>query len=183
MRQYVDLRSLIASVNPIYAGFLEAYIRRLEAPIAVQIWSTTFALSKDVSAPATTPAAKAHLYPLLRCLTALAKTVATTSALEDKRLRRDLLDTYARVLDNVMVNLPRITEGNIWDRNLRLDAAEIAHSKVGPTDDEHSRQVNTFIAGEIIPNLRSFLVDNDKIAVACSSIATGVLGPAFRQQK
>lgn len=63
---------------------------------------------------ATTPIAKAQLYPLLKCLTALGKTVATTSALEDKRLRRDLHDTYAKLLDSAIVNAPKLSD--VWSR-------------------------------------------------------------------
>ena len=46
--------------------FLEAYIMRLEAPIAVQIWSMMFGFAKEMLGAASTPAAKARLYPLLR---------------------------------------------------------------------------------------------------------------------
>lgn len=69
-----------------------------------------------MSTVATTPVAKAQLYPMLRCLVALGRTVATTSALEDRRLRRDLTETYARLLDNVVVNLPKAADAEFWER-------------------------------------------------------------------
>ena len=47
-------------------AFLEAYLSRLEAPIAVQIWSTMFGFAKDMLVGASSPVAKAQLYPLLR---------------------------------------------------------------------------------------------------------------------
>jgi hypothetical protein len=46
--------------------FLEAYISRLEAPIAVQIWGTMFNFAREMLNAATTPSAKAQLYSLLR---------------------------------------------------------------------------------------------------------------------
>lgn len=47
-------------------AFLEAYIRQLEAPIAVQIWNTMFSFSREMITSAGTPNAKAQLYPLLK---------------------------------------------------------------------------------------------------------------------
>lgn len=91
-------------------AFLEAYISRLEAPIAVQIWGTMFSFAKDLLAGATTPIAKAQLYPLLRCLTVLSRIVITTSALEDRRLRRDLQDVYPKVLDAVASNISKVSD-------------------------------------------------------------------------
>ena len=52
-----------------------------------------------------------------RCLTVLCKIVITTSALEDRRLRRELQDTYPKVLDAVVGNLSRIGEATAVSRN------------------------------------------------------------------
>jgi hypothetical protein len=92
------------------------YLHRLEAPIAVQVWSTVFGLARDVLGAAGTPQERVSLYPMLRCVDTLAQAVATTSALEDKRLRRDLQETYARLIDVVVTNLPRATV-DIWERS------------------------------------------------------------------
>ena len=91
------------------------YLRRLEAPIAVQIWSTVFGLARDLLSAAGTPQERVSLYPTLRCVTTLAQAVATTSALEDKRLRRDLYETYAKLVDIVVTNLPKVSELDIWE--------------------------------------------------------------------
>lgn len=118
-----------------YIAFLEAYIQRLEAPIAVQVWSTLFNLARDMSAAATTPPARVGLYPILRCLTALARIVASTSALEDRRLRRDLQEQYAKLIDNVMVNLSKVSEFEVWERS-ESDSEKRdthAHEKVSTT--------------------------------------------------
>jgi len=47
-------------------AFLEAYVTRLEAPIAVQIWATMFGFAREMLSAATTSMAKAQLYPLSR---------------------------------------------------------------------------------------------------------------------
>ena len=46
-----------------------------------------------------------------------------------------------------------------------------------------SGQIQTFLANEILPNLRSFLYDPDRVASACASISSSVISPAFRQNK
>jgi hypothetical protein len=48
----------------------------------------------------------------------LCKIVITTSALEDRRLRRELQDTYPKVLDAVVGNLSRIGEASAVSRDL-----------------------------------------------------------------
>lgn len=40
-----------------------------------------------------------------------------------------------------------------------------------------------FIAHDLLPHLRALLVDNERVAVACSSISAGVLVPAFRNHR
>lgn len=43
--------------------------------------------------------------------------MATTSALEDRRLRRDVQETYIKVLDMVASNATRLGETVLWERN------------------------------------------------------------------
>lgn len=56
------------------------------------------------------------LIVLCRCLTDLSLTISKTTALEDRRLRRDLQDTYAKALDLVVNNSLKMAEAGIWDR-------------------------------------------------------------------
>ncbi|ORY25817.1 Dopey, N-terminal-domain-containing protein [Naematelia encephala] len=163
-----------------FMTFLEAYILRLEAPIAVQIWSTVFGFARELLGSAGTPSAKAELYPLLRCLTTLARTVSTTSALEDRRLRRELQDTYAKVLDIVVATASRINDAPIWKRG-STDANH--HQPNGSQVQDESKELYNYIAYAIIPSLRTFLVDQDRVNAACSSITQSIVMPAFRQQR
>lgn len=41
----------------------------------------------------------------------------------------------------------------------------------------------SYLAGEVIPHLRSFLVEPDRVAAACSSISLAVVTPALKQYK
>ena len=171
--------------DPAVMGFLEVYVSRLEAPIAVQIWNTLFNFARDILATSTS-SGKAQLYPVLRCVTVVCKTVSTTSALEDRRLRRDLQDVYLKLLDGVVSNATKSAESAMWSR----DSPTLERS-VGKYGEKHSEKPNDdglnalhdYIATSVIPNLRSFLADNDKVAAAAGMVSSGLIQPAFRRQK
>ncbi|ORX36308.1 Dopey, N-terminal-domain-containing protein [Kockovaella imperatae] len=152
-------------------GFLEGYISRLEAPIAVQVWNTLFSFAKDIIASSTTANSRSLSYPTLRCLTILSKIVATTSALEDRRLRRDLQEIYSKLLDAVVGSVARLGDAKAWQRSTAADAELLI------TD------LQTFLADQILPNLRSFLHDADRVAATCATISSTVITPALRQKQ
>jgi hypothetical protein len=165
--------------DPALLSFLEVYISRLEAPIALQIWNTLFSFARSIMATSN-PSTKVQLYPVLRCVTALCKTVSSTSALEDRRLRRELQEVYLKLLDGVMSNAGRSAEIVVWKRDSpRVDSEKLEEH----TPDQGLRDIQAFIANHVVPNLRAFLADNDKIASAANSICSGLVGPAFRRQK
>lgn len=156
-------------------GFLEVYVSRLEAPIALQVWNTLFAFARSIISTSN-PSTKAQLYPALRCVTSLCKIVSSTSALEDRRLRRDLQDVYLKLLDGVVSNAGRSAEIVVWKReNPRLDGEK-------GEELDGLRDIQLFVAENVVPNLRAFLADNDKIANAANSISAGLIVPAFRRQ-
>lgn len=134
LHSYVLYDEAHSRVDAIYTGFLEMYIDRLEAPIAVQIWVTLFNLARDLLSAAGTPQERVTLYPMLRCATVLSRAVATTSALEDRRLRRDLQETYAKLVDVVVMNLPRVNELDIWERSATGTTQERVSSLRGGAD-------------------------------------------------
>lgn len=44
-------------------------------------------------------------------------------------------------------------------------------------------QIYSFIGGTVLQSLRTFLVENDRVASACSGISSNIIQPAFKQQK
>jgi len=40
-----------------------------------------------------------------------------------------------------------------------------------------------FISSTVIGTLRTFLVDNDRVATVCASVSSSIIVPAFKQQK
>lgn len=47
--------------------FLEAYIARLDAPLAVQVWSTVLGFARDVGLTSSDLSFRSFVYPTLRC--------------------------------------------------------------------------------------------------------------------
>lgn len=65
--------------------------------MAVQIWSSFLTFAKEfINTPALH---KYRLFPTLRCFTTLSEKISTTSALEDRRMRRDLLENFIKLVD------------------------------------------------------------------------------------
>lgn len=71
---------------------------------------------------------------MLRCLTALGKIVSTTSALEDRRLRRDMQETYVKLLDAVLSNSSKLGDSAIWERGDSQSILEGEQVHIDSTD-------------------------------------------------
>lgn len=82
----------------------------------MQVWNAQYGYARDILGQSNSPSARMLLFPVLRCLTMLGKIVSTTSALEDRRLRRDLQETYVKVLDAVLSNAVRLGDSALWQR-------------------------------------------------------------------
>ncbi|KAL0242321.1 hypothetical protein I308_105950 [Cryptococcus tetragattii IND107] len=168
--------------DPSYLAFLEAYVSRLEAPIAVQVWSTLFGFARELVSITTTAFTRSHLYSLLQCLNDLSLTILNTTALEDRRLRRDLQDTYAKTLDLVVNNSLKIAEAGIWDRPDITKHVE--SNKEDDVDVEKGLvKIYDYLATAVIPNLRLLLIEPDRVNSACSGIIVAIVNPAFRRQR
>ncbi|BGP31712.1 hypothetical protein JCM10296v2_003486 [Rhodotorula toruloides] len=179
-------------------GFLETYIGRMEGLMAVQVWSTMLAFVRDVLANQSTH--RSVMFPTLRCYTALAEKVSQTSALEDRRLRRDLQDTFIRLADATVQVAGRAAESGGWLRKapeagLNGDSDSIASEK---TKDEASsipdpvkktaapferalvQEIATYLTKHVLPDLRRFLIDADKTSAVCSNMVHYIAAPAFK---
>ncbi|BGP07694.1 Protein dopey-1 [Rhodotorula toruloides] len=179
-------------------GFLEMYIGRMEGLMAVQVWSAMLAFVRDVLANQSTH--RSLLFPTLRCYTALAEKVSQTSALEDRRLRRDLQDTFIRLADATVQVAGRAAESGGWLRKapeagLNGDSDSVASEK---TKDEASSipdpakkpaapferalvpEIATYLTKHVLPDLRRFLIDADKTSAVCSNMVYYIAAPAFK---
>jgi len=171
--------------------FLETYLARLDGPIAVQVWPVVIVLVKDLLNTATSN--RSTIFPCLRCLTAIGEKIALTSALDDRRLRRDLQDTYAKLFDNCVLISGRSFDSSTWIRSRTRDASsEHATDGDGDGDEKLSASVpelsgpaliesiNIFLGERGMAALRKFQLDSDRISALCANVVYYIVTPAMR---
>ncbi|GLB43530.1 putative dopey, N-terminal [Lyophyllum shimeji] len=183
--------------------FLEQYLRRLEGPIAVQVWGRFLQLIKEIVG--STKDFKAQNFPALSCLTVLAEKITQTTAMEDRRVRKELQDNFGKLLDSAVMFVGRSYDQGSWIRrstkeSLVANGRDTPAPRDGKTDEkldastsllppdtpkpgastELITQINEFIASFMVPSLRKFLVDNDKVVAACNNIVYYIVSPAMR---
>ncbi|GEM07562.1 cellular morphogenesis-related protein [Rhodotorula toruloides] len=176
-------------------GFLETYIARMEGLMAVQVWSTTLAFVRDVLANQSTH--RSLLFPTLRCYTALAEKVTQTSALEDRRLRRELQDSFIRLADATVQVAGRAAESGGWLRKAPEagDSDSIVSEKTkdeassipeavkkpaAPSERALVQDIAAYLTKHVLPDMRRFFIDADKTSAVCSNIVYYIAAPAFK---
>ncbi|KAF9566957.1 hypothetical protein CPC08DRAFT_758587 [Agrocybe pediades] len=186
--------------------FLEQYLSRLEGPIAIQVWSRYIALVKEILNASRD--FKPYNFSALRCLNVLADKVTQTTAMEDRKIRKELQDCYGKLLDSCVVYVGRFTDQGSWIRRGAKESVLLSGSgreSPAPRTEPLSRndekydgnatavpetpklgslevvgQINSFVATYALPNLRKLLIDNDKIIAACNNIIYYIVNPAMR---
>ncbi|KZS93323.1 hypothetical protein SISNIDRAFT_441139 [Sistotremastrum niveocremeum HHB9708] len=171
--------------------FLEEYLKQLEAPLAVQVWNRCTPLAKEIIANSQNY--RYHVLSMLRCVVILGNKMAQTPSLDDKKLRKDFQDTFTKLLDANAILFGKISEQSLWLRRGSKDVAGIdgsatdekAESTEGavlPDTDDPSPAFNNFVALDVIPSLRTFLQDSDKITAACSNLIYYIVNPAVKSK-
>ncbi|KAI6048019.1 Dopey, N-terminal-domain-containing protein [Pisolithus marmoratus] len=184
--------------------FLEQYLSRLEGPLALQVWGRFIQLAKDVNS--NVREFRAQTYLVLRCLCVLGDKVTQTTAMEDRRVRKDLQEVFGKLLDACVTFTGRSSESASWIRRATKESIVNGRSSPVPRGvsdqkvedkagssttslpdnakstlgNELSLQITNFIATTVLPNLRKFLLDNDKVASICSNIVYYVVNPAVK---
>ncbi|KAF8131645.1 Dopey, N-terminal-domain-containing protein [Boletus edulis] len=188
--------------------FLEQYLSRLEGPLALQVWGRFMQLAKDVAS--NIREFRAQVYLTLRCLCVLGDKVTQTTAMDDKRIKKDLQETFGKLLDACVSFVGRTTEPSSWIRRTTKESMINGRSSPAPRGGENIADLRTtnekanssavslqdnskptwgnelpsqiidFVATTVVPNLRKFLVDNDRVASACSHIVYYILNPALK---
>ncbi|KAF8913192.1 Dopey, N-terminal-domain-containing protein [Gymnopilus junonius] len=159
--------------------FLEQYLR---------LWGRYIQLVKELLSTS----------EISKCLGVLADKVTQTTAMEDRRIRRELQDHYGRLLDICLVYVGRFTDQSSWMRRNTKEATNTSgrespalrnNEKVeASTNPESSKlasieilpQITSFVAASALPNLRKLLMENDKIVGACNNIVYYIVNPAMR---
>lgn len=175
-------------------GFLESYISRLEGPIAVQMWNSSWNFARDVLAGSTVN--KNQLFPTLKCFTLLAEKISQTSALEDRRMRRDLQDTFVKLCDVVIhtagkhldQNKGRLDHNSLISLEKEPPSSPLAVSTTftderKPNDSEKpvtGIETALFLSEKALPSCRRLLIESDRLQAVCTNIMYYLVTPAFK---
>ncbi|KAF9786711.1 Dopey, N-terminal-domain-containing protein [Thelephora terrestris] len=182
--------------------FLEKYVSQLEGPVANQVWNRFMQLVKEVVTGLKD--LKLQGYYTLRSLTVLADKVVQTTALDDRRLRKELQENYGKLVDSCVVSVSRLDAGT-WIRRTTKDTLSAVNGRdspiprvasdskleetfsVNPWDSKpHSeteageQQVTQYIAQHVVPNMRRFLMENDKVLASCINMVYYIVTPSLR---
>jgi hypothetical protein len=122
-----------------------------------------------------------------------------TSALEDKRLRRDLHETYMKLVDATIQMSGRSGDGlrrPIHDQSTvstpipsdingasehKLEASFVSEKSANfHRSQDSARELALFLAQRVVPDFRRFSIDNDKLAATCANIMYYNISPAFK---
>ncbi|KAG8842667.1 hypothetical protein FRC20_004310, partial [Serendipita sp. 405] len=185
--------------------FLEDYLGKLEGPIATQVWGRFISLAKDIAGNVYTY--KMQVFPTLRCLTTLAEIVTQTTAADDKKIRKDLQETYGKLVDTCILIAGGSFEQGNWIKipgvnkevNGRLtpiprapsDSA-LAEKRLTLTISEENNKavwgvelidrIEEYFVSKGIPNFRRFLADTDRIGAISTNLAYYVVAPAMKSR-
>ena len=102
-------------------NFMEHYFRRLEGPLAVQVWARFVHLVKDIGT--SSREFKVYSFSALKCLGILGEKITQTSASEDKKIRKELQDHYGKLLDVCLTYVGKSTDAGSWIRRTARDVA------------------------------------------------------------
>jgi hypothetical protein len=68
------------------------------------------------------------------------------------------------------------------DEKFNVSSSSLAESSKVQNSVDLVDQVNTYLASDVIPNMRKFLVEADKVSAACSSIVSIAITPALKSR-
>ncbi|KAJ3545543.1 hypothetical protein NM688_g5613 [Phlebia brevispora] len=186
--------------------FLEQYLRRLEGPVAVQVWSRFQQLTKEFVS--ILKEFRPQAYSTLRCFTVLADKMIQASAVEDRRVRKDLQDTYTKLVETCLL-AGKSSDGGSWiirrhntlnvngtgrdspslrgshldtklDEKMNSSSVSLPEGGKPSWNDDIIEQINLYLASDVVPDMRKFLVDVDKVLGLCNSIVSSTVAPALK---
>ncbi|TDL20872.1 hypothetical protein BD410DRAFT_840852 [Rickenella mellea] len=185
--------------DAILFSFLESYLQKLEGPLATQVWNRYLSLAKEIASNV-----RDYRQQVLPVLNVLAHKITRTSAIEDRKTRKDIQETFGKLLDACILIAGRSFDSGNWIRRTAKDALTAngresplprvaSDSKrvekfavASPASNESPRlppaadMIKAFLADEALPSLRRFLMENDKVVGACNNIVYYIVNPALK---
>ncbi|KAK6503333.1 hypothetical protein TWF481_008356 [Arthrobotrys musiformis] len=152
------------------AAFLVDYVKSLENDAMEEIWSDCLLFLSDVLK---NPFPHRQTIPLLLHFTAIIGEKADDTIFgEQKKMRKDLGDVFIRILGTVFTLRP--AAGILPDITI---SGERRPSEVEPPVDDI-----TVIFNNMVPKLRTILVEQDRTIGAVTTIITSYVAPALRSK-
>lgn len=68
------------------------------------------------------------------------------------------------------------------DEKINASSSSLPDGGKPSTSESISEQVNAYLASDVIPNTRKFLVESDKVLATCSSICSTIVVPALKSR-
>lgn len=156
-------------------SFLVDYTRSLEDDAMDEIWPDCMIFLRDVLA---NPLPHRQILPTLLEFTAvLGQKVDNTNFGEQRKMRRELGDLFARLLTAVFTTRSM----SFLQEPSQVAAVEKASSIASGGNIKKPVDVVAILTS-IMPSLQLILVENDRVANAATSISTNIIGPAFRSK-
>ncbi|OCK86143.1 cellular morphogenesis regulator dopa [Lepidopterella palustris CBS 459.81] len=157
-------------------AFLVDYTKSLEDDAMDEIWPDCMIFLRDVLA---NPLPHRQILPnLLEFTAVLGHKVDNTNFGEQRKMRRDLGDLFARLLTAVFTTR---SMGFLQDPSQIAAVDKASSTTNGGNNLKRSSDVVSILIS-IMPNLQLILVENDRVANAATVISTNIIGPAFRSK-
>ncbi|EST09066.1 Dopey, N-terminal [Kalmanozyma brasiliensis GHG001] len=179
--------------------FFEALLARMQPQEAVQVWPVLNNFFKDFIAH--TMSRKVHVYPMLRLVTAFGEKICLTTAIEERRTKRDLQDHIAKLIDSCILISGKSFDPSTWIRrsgregeDLDKEAADFAVQFHSLEDEKRADvfhaeasasnavidAINHFLATRGLAALRKIQMDADRIQTIVSNAVYYIVAPAAR---
>ncbi|KAG8740013.1 hypothetical protein FRC10_004853 [Ceratobasidium sp. 414] len=190
--------------------FLQEYLAKLEGPIVNQVWGRFMSLLKDVAANIQSHRAQVFpaLQCLVVAAEKQAMTAALDDKRVKKDLQdfmNKLIDAClqisARSIDGpgsrkgtreALVGaangraspspspIARVKTNDASSEKINASPAEASAKVSAAWEFDMPDEINLFFAKRLVPNLRKFMVENDKVIAVCTNIVYYVINPAIR---
>ncbi|KAH6637763.1 Dopey, N-terminal-domain-containing protein [Boeremia exigua] len=155
-------------------AFLVDYTRSLEDDAMDEIWQDCTLFLRDVLA---NPLPHRQILPTLLEFTAvIGQKVDNTTFGEQRKMRRELADIFARILTATFTTRPM---GYAQDASHSKSDAKTLSSTNSVRAQKRASEVVAILTS-IVPNLPIVLADTDRVTKIVSDISTSVIGPTFR---
>ncbi|KAL2915392.1 hypothetical protein HK105_205008 [Polyrhizophydium stewartii] len=201
-RERLKLQRPIA--DTMVVTFLEHYVsREVETDMLPECWSTLLLYIKEACVQASS--VKYLFPPLLRLVHASFAKLSATSTFDDKRLRREAEDILQRLCDYCILIMGRAFDQGAWRRvfvgdvpdsiyrderadmtGVRapnpLEFASPARRTTRPSEDMMIQETVAYFAETLIPSLRQFVQDQDKMVGVLTNFIYYVAGPMLKSR-